>query len=208
MADYPLSSLPENRECSHFLYKPMPTCAEYPCRHTPCHDTDWLRDQEDMYEDFWKHHELWNCFRWSEYYKGLLSSENWSIHEAKFERCRRIEDKRSEIKISLEAHATLLAEEKKHCWDLLPRDTKKMIEAANKRFAEQGRKVWEKIKRRKESGELRPIPYEDWLLQHRYMPEAELTRLGLTKNDIRYMKKLALETKQNRRLRSSDLGVH
>ena len=51
----------------------------------------------------------------------------------------------------IDAHEKLLTEEKEQCWESLPTDTKKEIEAANKELAEQGRKFWVEIKRQKES---------------------------------------------------------
>ena len=48
MTKYPLSSLPRNRSSTNYIFGNLTGCPEYPCRHTPCPDPDWLEDLEDL----------------------------------------------------------------------------------------------------------------------------------------------------------------
>ena len=59
MTAYPFSSLPQNRDCFGEAGVSVEPCPEYPCIHTPCHDPDYLADNEDNLRDPEYHRRLW-----------------------------------------------------------------------------------------------------------------------------------------------------
>jgi hypothetical protein len=108
---YPLSSLANNRECAFFLGLGQNIgCPEFPCQHTPCHDPDFLADVEDCIRDPTWYYGLWPCFKWPEFYKKNLSATEWAEYESKFQRCRRIKEKRQIIDAAIEKHRKLVDE--------------------------------------------------------------------------------------------------
>ena len=60
---YPFSSLPQNRECFGEAWFALAPCPVFPCIHTPCHDPDYLADQEDKFRDLAYHTRLWWEYR-------------------------------------------------------------------------------------------------------------------------------------------------
>jgi len=57
--DYPFASLPQNRHCFGEYGVKLAPCPDFPCTHTPCHDPDYLADQEDNFRDPAYHFRLW-----------------------------------------------------------------------------------------------------------------------------------------------------
>src|SRR5208282_393462 len=100
MSSYPLSSLPQNRLCFPYADEVCPT---YPCAHTPCHDPDWLEEEEDLLRDYDFVFELWCCYESLNKPSSMLEKkartppERWAAFELKFDRCRRIEAKQEKI---------------------------------------------------------------------------------------------------------------
>src|SRR5436853_4356612 len=94
---YPISSLPENRGC----FDRKTECPTYPCIHTPSHDPDYLDDREDIYKDMKFHNLLWQLFRAQSdpRWRPMVppSPEDLRRCEAKFERCKRMEEKKDQI---------------------------------------------------------------------------------------------------------------
>ena len=93
MTDYPLSSLPKYRNCTHSFFEMEATCPSYPCIHTGFHDKDWLADFEDYLRDVDFYYRLWNSFKEPEAYRGGLSAEERAECEKKYERCQRLCEK-------------------------------------------------------------------------------------------------------------------
>jgi hypothetical protein len=99
---YPKLASSGNRGC--YLFGPV--CDTYPCRHVGSHDPDWLADVEDMLEDDHFHTQYWFCFRNRHEEKCCHSLINTGETEceAKFDRCQRINDKRSKIYADMADH--------------------------------------------------------------------------------------------------------
>lgn len=102
----------------------LTACPTYPCSHTPYHDPEWLQDNEEFLQDTKLWAELWDCFRSPEHHKPRLSYEQWSRHEAKFDRCRHIEEKREEINAAEKANRERVEEEWRRCHEGLAEDEK------------------------------------------------------------------------------------
>jgi hypothetical protein len=83
-------------------------------------DIDFLDDTQDMIEDWDSYQELWRCYR-NPSEKASMLEEKWAKYAAKFDRCRKCEDKYKEIK----AHrARLLKEQQNGMWKKpMPADT-------------------------------------------------------------------------------------
>lgn len=113
MTEYPLSSLAQNRDCTYYIFGNKQVCPHYPCIHTQCHDPDWLADQEDYLQDekFWPN--LGRSFKSPDSYGNILSPREWSLCEAKFERCRRLEEKRFEIDAAVAEYRKWFTEQKR-----------------------------------------------------------------------------------------------
>jgi hypothetical protein len=92
---------------------PWDQCGKYPCRHTPCQDSDWLADIDDSREDQTALQNLWMCF-WFPHLKTQVRPEEWAKYEAKFDRCRRIEAKKDAISAEIRAHSERMHQE----WNL------------------------------------------------------------------------------------------
>jgi hypothetical protein len=60
---YPFSSLSQNRECFGEAGFVLAPCPVFLCIHTPCHDPDYLADQEDKFRDLGYHTRLWWEYR-------------------------------------------------------------------------------------------------------------------------------------------------
>ena len=131
MTKYPLSSLPRYRSCTNYIFGNLTGCPEYPCLHTPCHDPDWLEDLEDLLTDSQAHLKMRRSFR-SVDGQQSLSDEEWSLYGRKFERCRRLQEKRSEINATLAAHAKWVGQQRSVYWENeynnLPEALKKVLE--------------------------------------------------------------------------------
>jgi hypothetical protein len=117
MTEYPLSTLPQNRDCTYYIFRNKKVCSRYPCLHTPCHDPDWLADHEDYLRD----EKVWvnvrRSFRSPELYRQTLSDEEWAQYEVKFEQLRRLHEKESEITAALEAHRKWFKEQRCLHWE-------------------------------------------------------------------------------------------
>jgi len=126
---YPSSVLPQNRHCRHIDFGKGNICPSFPCIHTPCHDSDWLEDQEDSYRDHRFYITIWKAFDFPEAVKPLLSPSEWEECVARFPRCRRLREKRKEIsKILGEHYEWTRNEERKRNqeqFDVLPEETKR-----------------------------------------------------------------------------------
>ena len=107
MSLYPHLSQPDNRRCS---YKDDAVCPSLPCPHTPCHDPDWLEDYDEWLGNQEANDKAWGLYKSlygqtpSSTLKDQLSAEEWAFYEPKVERCRRLEDKRDQIKEEIKAH--------------------------------------------------------------------------------------------------------
>jgi hypothetical protein len=102
------------------LYRSCPPwdqCGKYPCRHTPCQDSDWLADLDDMRADPIWEDNLWMCF-WFPHLKTQVTPEEWTKYEAKFDRCRWIMAKQKAIFEEIRAHSDRMHQE----WKELPSD--------------------------------------------------------------------------------------
>jgi len=129
MTEYPLSSLPQNRDCTYYIFHNEKVCSHYPCLHTPCHDSDWLADHEDYLRDATVWLNVRRSVRSPESYRQTLSDEEWAQYEAKFEQCRRLHEKESEITAALEEHRKWVTDERCLYWE---RDFQRLSENARK----------------------------------------------------------------------------
>ena len=132
MTKYPLSSLPRNRSCTNYIFGNLTGCPEYPCLHTPCPDPDWLEDLEDLLTDEEAHLKMRRSFQSVLDGQQSLSDEEWSRYRRKFERCRRLQEKRSEIDATLAAHKKWVGEQRSLYWENeynnIPEAWKKVLE--------------------------------------------------------------------------------
>jgi len=103
---YPLSSLARNRFCGHPRHI-WGLCPEFPCKHTPCHDPDYLADVEDFLADRQYHSTLWACFRSlsdpSGSLRNTMSPEEWARYAFNFDRCCKLEPKLGRIRKEIDA---------------------------------------------------------------------------------------------------------
>jgi hypothetical protein len=104
MTAYPFSALPENRRCSDPIFETGEICSEYPCIHTPCHDEDWLADQEDLFASYASYSELWTCFNSPKTSRPHFSTGQWIVYKSKFPRCARLIVKQPQIYAALASH--------------------------------------------------------------------------------------------------------
>lgn len=103
---YPLSSLARNRFCGSPRHAGG-LCPEFPCKHTPCHDPDYLADVEEFLVDRHYHSTLWACFRsltdTSGSLKDTMSPEEWARYAFNFDRCYRLDPKLGRLRKEINA---------------------------------------------------------------------------------------------------------
>jgi hypothetical protein len=82
-------------------------CDEYPCRHTPSHDPDWLADRSDKWTDFKAWQQLWHFF-WDSEDREELDSHNFPDLQQKLDRCLRLVWKKDKILEDRKQHYKLM----------------------------------------------------------------------------------------------------
>jgi hypothetical protein len=80
-------------------------CSNHLCRHTPCHDPDWLADIEDMTKDATFYYHTWTSF-YRSYPLGVFTAEERVELERRYRRCQRLTDKKDTIRAELAAYRT------------------------------------------------------------------------------------------------------
>lgn len=153
MIEYPLSSLPQNRKCTYYIFYNEKVCSFYPCLHTPCHDPDWLMDHEDYLRDEKAWLNVRRSFRSPESYRRILSDEEWAQCEAKFEQYHRLREKESEITAALEEHRKWLKEQERLYWERrfqsLSENARKFLEKKWELENEIGEEMVKELRRQK-----------------------------------------------------------
>jgi hypothetical protein len=140
--------MPMHRRCPEVLFGGSETevCPQYPCRHTPCHDPDWLADKEDMLRDPFFTTILWWSLKDPLSYRRRLSAEEWALCEAKFERCRRLQRKRRQIKMEIRAYDKREEEEMNRyfdrSFDSFPEDIQRQHEESWREQHERGLEIF------------------------------------------------------------------
>jgi len=153
MTEYPLSLLPQNRNCTYYIFCNEKVCSRYPCLHRPCHDPDWLADHEDYLRDEKAWLNVRRSFRSPESYRRTLSDEELAQYEAKFEQCRRLREKESEITAALEGHRKWFKEQRRLYWERrfqsLSENARKFLEKKWELEGEIGEEMVKELRRQK-----------------------------------------------------------
>jgi hypothetical protein len=101
-ADTSTSARSEYRDCP-----PWDVCSDNPCRHLLCYDPDWLEDAQDGYRDPSRYGNLWLAY-YNASYRQSLPADALREYETKFDRCRRMHEKRREIKAEMRYRQNIL----------------------------------------------------------------------------------------------------
>ena len=178
-----LSHLPQNRDCTLYFFERDAVCPEYPCIHTPCHSEDWLEDQEDSLADKAFYFRFWVCYNSPDSNKHKLSAYEWAKCESRFDRCRRIKEKRPEINAALERY--------REWWDQQRRDHRRRLlerlpEEARNKLKQRTKEIYDEVAtaisrietERREAG-LEACTYEEWVISKKNLPKIERERLGI-----------------------------
>ena len=125
MSEYPNLSQRQYRMCS---YKEEIVCPTFPCVHFECHDPDYLADYEEFLannEVYWKSWDLYNSLYGktpSSTLKEQLSAEDWAFYEPKVDRCRRLKEKREQIRQEVRAYGIRRRAQHRKEWEELLND--------------------------------------------------------------------------------------
>jgi hypothetical protein len=183
MSEYPQLSLTSNRNCTRPEFGNSEACPQFPCSHTPCHNPDWLADEEDLYRDatFWT--KLWSYFRFPDESKEDLSAEELEACDALLPRCARLEEKKAEIDATIKAHKQWCEEAEQVYWqkyeESLPEDVQqqqKELWAAQKILADE---IIEEARRESQERGLDNVYHDEWVLMNSDLPAEECKRLRI-----------------------------
>ena len=191
MEQYPL--LYKRRSCIQYIFgsklRPQP-CTEFPCVHMHCHDPDFLADVEDAIKDRKFHIELWNCFHHPESNKARLSTEKWAEYELKFERCRRLIEKRTFIDASIDLYHERRRREIMEFHEQCNRSRL----AKMKNIIKKGQQEWENNRAGQNAGS-----YVEWVMRNKNATPERLHELGITKKEL-YLVKSYMQMPESRRI--------
>jgi hypothetical protein len=197
MTAYPFSTLPENRMCTDPIFDTGETCSEYPCIHTPCHDEDWLADQEDFFASLTSHSELWACFNSPETSRPHFTTGEWIVYESKFPRCVRIKLKQPQIQTALLSYRDWTDEamraDNERRLAAMPKAIRKEEEERIKREINAMGAVMDEVRKERREAGRENCTYEDWIVLHKDLPKDQRMRLDISDDDIEWALRLVSE---------------
>jgi hypothetical protein len=122
-----------------------------PLKRPACQDPDWQDDFDDMIADSRLHFLTWCSFDHPEIYKSHISTELWQKIEAKFDRCRRIEEKRPQIDAETEAYKQQENKTHKQYWESrTEEEMKEFRKSPLGKYWEESLKRWREVRLLKE----------------------------------------------------------